>query len=75
MWSLLRSLSPGLALPLSLRSDDVGPAAQHPRGKKMNLEDFYTTGAGRSPSGCLMVRRWRLIGYFPILTFLIRLSV
>jgi hypothetical protein len=24
---------------------------------------------------CLMVRRWRLIGYFPILTFLIRLSV
>ena len=24
---------------------------------------------------CLMVRRWRLIGYFQILTFLIRLSV
>jgi hypothetical protein len=24
---------------------------------------------------CLMVRRWRLIGHFPILTFLFRLSV
>jgi hypothetical protein len=28
-----------------------------------------------SVAQCLMVRRWRLIGYFPILFFLIRLSV
>jgi hypothetical protein len=33
-----------------------------------NLTFFYS-------AQCLMVRRWRLIGYFPILTFLIRLSV
>jgi hypothetical protein len=57
----------------SLRTDDICPqrkessSTSHARNP-FNLNFFDS-------AQCLMVRRWRLIGYFPVLTFLIRLSI